>query len=51
MEIVKIMIVNLRGVTYEAGGKWYTFKPEKNNLGDTYNPSWKSHPNLRWRQP
>ncbi|GJU73740.1 hypothetical protein Tco_1265145 [Tanacetum coccineum] len=31
----------------EAGGKWYTFKPEKNNLGDTYNPSWKSHPNLR----
>ncbi|GJZ37991.1 hypothetical protein Tco_0584182 [Tanacetum coccineum] len=35
----------------EAGGKWYTFKPEQNNLGDTYNPSWKSHPNLRWRQP
>ncbi|GKC58955.1 hypothetical protein Tco_1086553 [Tanacetum coccineum] len=34
----------------EAGGKWYTFKPEQNNLGDTYNPSWKSHPNLRWRQ-
>ncbi|GKE40857.1 hypothetical protein Tco_1464262 [Tanacetum coccineum] len=34
-----------------AGGKWYTFKPEQNNLGDTYNPSWKSHPNLRWRQP
>ncbi|GKC42549.1 hypothetical protein Tco_1060271 [Tanacetum coccineum] len=31
----------------EAGGKWYTFKPEQNNLGDTYNPSWKSHPNLR----
>ncbi|GKB17376.1 hypothetical protein Tco_0851299 [Tanacetum coccineum] len=30
----------------EAGGKWYTFKPEQNNLGDTYNPSWKSHPNL-----
>ncbi|GJZ45612.1 hypothetical protein Tco_0593208, partial [Tanacetum coccineum] len=26
--------------TDEAGGKWYTFKPEKNNLGDTYNPSW-----------
>nr|GEV23761.1 MAK10-like protein [Tanacetum cinerariifolium] len=21
--------------TDEAGGKWYTFKPEKNNLGDT----------------
>ncbi|GKB23777.1 hypothetical protein Tco_0863178 [Tanacetum coccineum] len=31
----------------KAGGKWYTFKPEQNNLGDTYNPSWKSHPNLR----
>ncbi|GJW54897.1 hypothetical protein Tco_0098982 [Tanacetum coccineum] len=37
--------------TDEAGGKWYTFKPEQNNLGDTYNPSWESHPNLRWRQP
>ncbi|GJY65517.1 hypothetical protein Tco_0467755 [Tanacetum coccineum] len=37
--------------TDEAGGKWYTFKPEQNNLGDTYNPSWNSHPNLRWRQP
>ncbi|GKA56416.1 hypothetical protein Tco_0755488 [Tanacetum coccineum] len=35
----------------KVGGKWYTFKPEQNNLGDTYNPSWKSHPNLRWRQP
>ncbi|GJY56749.1 hypothetical protein Tco_0455864 [Tanacetum coccineum] len=35
----------------EAGGKWYTFKLEQNNLGDTYNPPWKSHPNLRWRQP
>ncbi|GJZ09771.1 hypothetical protein Tco_0544054 [Tanacetum coccineum] len=35
----------------EARGKWYTFKPEQNNLGDTYNPSWKSHPNPRWRQP
>ncbi|GKA13230.1 hypothetical protein Tco_0692876 [Tanacetum coccineum] len=34
-----------------SGGKWFTFKPEQNNLGDTYNPSWKSHPNLRWRQP
>nr|GEU45035.1 MAK10-like protein [Tanacetum cinerariifolium] len=33
--------------TDEVGGKWYTFKPEQNNLGDTYNPSWKSHPNLR----
>ncbi|GKF20392.1 hypothetical protein Tco_0069030 [Tanacetum coccineum] len=37
--------------TYEVGGKWFTFKPEQNNLGDTYNPSWKSHPNFRWRQP
>ncbi|GJX10348.1 MAK10-like protein [Tanacetum coccineum] len=37
--------------TDEAGGKWYTFKPEQNNLGDTYNSSWKSHLNLRWRQP
>ncbi|GJW80708.1 MAK10-like protein [Tanacetum coccineum] len=32
--------------TDEAGGKWFTFKPKQNNLGDTYNPSWKSHPNL-----
>ncbi|GKA85518.1 hypothetical protein Tco_0807172 [Tanacetum coccineum] len=30
-----------------VGVKWYTFKPEQNNLGDTYNPSWKSHPKLR----
>ncbi|GJU54901.1 hypothetical protein Tco_1228615 [Tanacetum coccineum] len=30
----------------EVGGKWFTFKPEQNNLGDTYNPSWKSRPNL-----
>ncbi|GKA98288.1 hypothetical protein Tco_0826225 [Tanacetum coccineum] len=37
--------------TDEAGGKWFTSKPEQNNLGDTYNPSWKIHPNLRWRQP
>ncbi|GKB38793.1 hypothetical protein Tco_0883735, partial [Tanacetum coccineum] len=37
--------------TDEARGKWYTFKPEQNNFGDTYNSSWKSHPNLRWRQP
>ncbi|GKD79367.1 hypothetical protein Tco_1341988 [Tanacetum coccineum] len=37
--------------TDEAGGKWYTFKHEQNNLGNTYNPSWRSHPNLRWRQP
>ncbi|GKB93817.1 hypothetical protein Tco_0979954 [Tanacetum coccineum] len=32
--------------TDKARGKWYTFKPEQNNLGGTYNPSWKSHPNL-----
>ncbi|GKD73095.1 hypothetical protein Tco_1331377 [Tanacetum coccineum] len=37
--------------TDEAGVKWYTFKPEQKNFSDTYNPSWKSHPNLRWRQP
>nr|GFB25403.1 MAK10-like protein [Tanacetum cinerariifolium] len=37
--------------TDEAGGKWFIFKPEQNNHGDTYNPSWKSHPNLRCRQP
>ncbi|GJV08039.1 MAK10-like protein [Tanacetum coccineum] len=37
--------------TDEAGGKWYAFKPDQNNFGDTYNPSWKSRPNLRWRQP
>ncbi|GJZ98939.1 MAK10-like protein [Tanacetum coccineum] len=37
--------------TNETGGKWYTFKPEQNNFGDTYNSSWKSHPNLRWKQP
>nr|GEX01242.1 MAK10-like protein [Tanacetum cinerariifolium] len=37
--------------TDKARGKWYTFKPKQNNLGDTYNLSWRSHPNLRWRQP
>ncbi|GKC53235.1 MAK10-like protein [Tanacetum coccineum] len=37
--------------TDEAGGKWYTFKPEKNNIGNTYNPSWRSHPNLRLVPP
>nr|GEX78675.1 MAK10-like protein [Tanacetum cinerariifolium] len=31
----------------EAGDKWYTFKLEQNNIGDTYNLSWKSHPNFR----
>ncbi|GKB18436.1 hypothetical protein Tco_0852359 [Tanacetum coccineum] len=37
--------------TDEAGSKWYTFKPEQNNLGDTYILSRRSHPNLKWRQP
>ncbi|GKB47335.1 hypothetical protein Tco_0898088 [Tanacetum coccineum] len=37
--------------TNEAESKWYTFNLEQNTFGDTYNPSWKSHPNLRWRQP
>nr|GEW14028.1 MAK10-like protein [Tanacetum cinerariifolium] len=37
--------------TDEARGKRFTLKPQQNNLGDTYNPSWKSHPNLWWRQP
>ncbi|GKE20476.1 hypothetical protein Tco_1431988, partial [Tanacetum coccineum] len=37
--------------TNEAGGKWFTFKSKQNNLSDTYNPSWKSHLNLRWKQP
>nr|GEV56983.1 ATP-dependent helicase, C-terminal [Tanacetum cinerariifolium] len=32
--------------TDEAKFKWYTFKPEQNNSCDTYNPSWKCHPNL-----
>nr|GEX95020.1 MAK10-like protein [Tanacetum cinerariifolium] len=35
----------------KAGGKWYTFNLEQNNFGDTYNPSWKCHLNLKWRQP
>nr|GEY31802.1 MAK10-like protein [Tanacetum cinerariifolium] len=26
-------------LTDEAGSKWFTFKPEQNNLDDTYNPS------------
>nr|GEV08794.1 MAK10-like protein [Tanacetum cinerariifolium] len=32
--------------TDKAGGKWFTFKSEQNNIGDSYNPSWKIHPNL-----
>ncbi|GJV01817.1 MAK10-like protein [Tanacetum coccineum] len=34
-----------------ASSRTDTFKPEQNNLDDTYNPSWRSHLNLRWRQP
>ena len=30
-----------------AGDKWYTFKPDPNPYGDSYNPSWKNHPNFR----
>ncbi|GJS25811.1 MAK10-like protein [Tanacetum coccineum] len=37
--------------TDKARGKWFIFKPKQSNLGDTYNLSWKSHPNLRLRQP
>ncbi|GJV19098.1 MAK10-like protein [Tanacetum coccineum] len=43
--------VNKITSSYKARSKWFTFKPEQNNLGDTYNPSWRSHPNLKWRQP
>nr|GEU39744.1 MAK10-like protein [Tanacetum cinerariifolium] len=32
--------------TDKARGEWFSFKLEQNNLGDTYNPSWRSHPNL-----
>nr|GEZ41444.1 MAK10-like protein [Tanacetum cinerariifolium] len=35
--------------TDKTGGKWYTFKLEQNNFGDTYNPSWKTHSGLRGR--
>ncbi|GKB63151.1 hypothetical protein Tco_0919337 [Tanacetum coccineum] len=48
-ELAFVEYASLR--TDEVGGKWYTFKLEQNNLGDTNNPSWRSHPNLRWRQP
>ncbi|GJS71142.1 MAK10-like protein [Tanacetum coccineum] len=37
--------------TDEAGSKRYTFKPEQNNLGDTYNPSWRIRPNLSLLRP
>nr|GEY01734.1 MAK10-like protein [Tanacetum cinerariifolium] len=33
--------------TDKARGKWYAFKPEQNNLGDTYNPSWKKNLDTR----
>nr|GEW08266.1 MAK10-like protein [Tanacetum cinerariifolium] len=40
MENPKKAFVNYASLRInEAGGKWYTFKPEQNNLGDTYNPS------------
>ncbi|GJV48187.1 hypothetical protein Tco_1438399 [Tanacetum coccineum] len=47
----QVFVEYVSSCTDEAGGKWYAFKPEQNNLGDTYNLSWKSHPNFRWRQP
>nr|GEX32452.1 MAK10-like protein [Tanacetum cinerariifolium] len=40
--------IQVKKVTTLSGGKWYTFKPEQKNLGNTYNPSWRSHPNLRF---
>nr|GEU52551.1 MAK10-like protein [Tanacetum cinerariifolium] len=44
MENPKQAFVNYASsLTDKVGGKWYTFKPEQNNLGDTYNPSWKSY--------
>ncbi|GKA64521.1 hypothetical protein Tco_0764228, partial [Tanacetum coccineum] len=47
MENTEQAFVNYASLrTDEAKGKWYTFKPEQKNLGGTYNPSWKSHPNL-----
>ncbi|GJR26373.1 hypothetical protein Tco_1102605 [Tanacetum coccineum] len=33
--------------TDKAGGKWFTFKPKQNNLGETYNLSWKTKGDLR----
>jgi hypothetical protein len=33
-----------------AGDKWFTFKPKPNTYGDSYKPSWKNHPNFRWKQ-
>ena len=27
----------------------YNWPPQNNNFSNTYNPSWKNHPNLRWR--
>ncbi|GKC85741.1 hypothetical protein Tco_1141458 [Tanacetum coccineum] len=37
--------------TDDLGGKVVLLHARQNNLGDTNNPSWKSHPNLMWRQP
>ena len=34
-----------------AGDKLYTFKPEQNTYGDSYNPSWRSQLNPSWKQP
>nr|GEV23389.1 putative reverse transcriptase domain-containing protein [Tanacetum cinerariifolium] len=48
MENIKQPFVDYASLhTDEARGKWFTFKPDQNNLGDTYNVSWKSHPNPR----
>lgn len=33
-----------------ARDKWYTFKPKPNTYGDSYNLSWRNHPNFRWKQ-
>nr|GEW33244.1 reverse transcriptase domain-containing protein [Tanacetum cinerariifolium] len=45
-DLEQAFVENASSHTNEARGKWYTFKPEQNNLSDTYNPSWISHPNL-----
>ncbi|GJS23771.1 reverse transcriptase domain-containing protein [Tanacetum coccineum] len=37
--------------TYHFALRYLFIKQEQKKIGDTYNPSWKSHPNLRWRQP
>ncbi|GKA56417.1 MAK10-like protein [Tanacetum coccineum] len=45
-DLEQTLVEYVSSCTNEAGGKWYTFKPEQNNFGDTYNLSWKRHPNL-----